>query len=113
VPKEAGNVKLSAADLSLAAVALIAGAAIAWVDTRPTWDDTGITAGALVLVAGLTSFAGMRPWLAAALVAGPLIVAEWRVVDAGLLIPSALTLTGACAGMFARRGIARPSRTVQ
>ena len=39
--------------LALLLIALTLGAAIGWVDSRPTWDDTGITAGALLLVTGL------------------------------------------------------------
>ena len=45
------------------------GAAIAYVDSRPTWDDTGITVGALVLSASISAaVAGRRPWLWALLV---------------------------------------------
>lgn len=48
--------------LLIAAVAL--GLAIAWVDSRPHWDDTGITAGSLFLSAGLLGLIGpRRPWL--------------------------------------------------
>jgi hypothetical protein len=49
---------------ALLLVALILGALIAWVDTRPTWDDTGITAGVLLLVSA--GFGALRPrfaWL--------------------------------------------------
>jgi hypothetical protein len=31
-------------------VGLLAGALVGYVDSRPTWDDTGITAGAVFLV---------------------------------------------------------------
>jgi hypothetical protein len=44
--------------------ALILGALIAWVDSRPTWDDTGITAAVLLLVSA--GFGVLRPrfaWL--------------------------------------------------
>ena len=37
--------------LSLAAIAL--GLLIAWVDSAPTWDDTGITAGMIFLTAAV------------------------------------------------------------
>jgi hypothetical protein len=53
----------------LAAFAAGMGIAIAWVDSRPAWDDTGITAvsllGASILVAWLS---GRRPLLWALLV---------------------------------------------
>jgi hypothetical protein len=45
-------------------VALILGALIAWVDSRPTWDDTGITAGVLLLISA--GFGAVHPrfaWL--------------------------------------------------
>jgi hypothetical protein len=48
----------------LLAVALSLGAAIAYVDSRPRWDDTGITAAALVLCSGILGAVGpSRPWL--------------------------------------------------
>ena len=44
--------------------ALVAGWAIAVVDAQPTWDDTGITAGAMALAAAAFGFLGpRRPWL--------------------------------------------------
>jgi hypothetical protein len=51
-------------------------AGIAWVDTRPSWDDTGVTVGALLLAAGFATGAGLRWWAAALLVAAPIFVAE-------------------------------------
>ena len=44
--------------------ALILGALIAWVDSRPNWDDTGIIAGVLLLVSA--GFGALHPrfaWL--------------------------------------------------
>ncbi len=47
-------------------VAVLTGLSIAFVDSRPTWDDTGITVGALLLVSGLLTLLGYRrPWLIA------------------------------------------------
>ena len=97
-------------DIFLSIAAVIGGALIAWVDTRPNWDDTGITAGLLILAAGSAAVAGLRPWQAATLVAGPLIVAEWRNLGLGLLIVLALTLAGACVGALIRRALAGASR---
>ena len=54
------------------AAALVIGLFIAWMDTRPTWDDTGVTAGALLIGSGLAGFLGLPFALAAAFVAGPL-----------------------------------------
>lgn len=50
----------------LLAVALLTGLFIAYVDSRPTWDDTGITAGTMLLSSGLLTLLGYRrPWLIA------------------------------------------------
>jgi hypothetical protein len=50
----------------LLAVAVLTGLFIAFVDSRPGWDDTGITAGAMLLSSGLLTLLGYRrPWLIA------------------------------------------------
>jgi hypothetical protein len=50
----------------LLALAILTGLFIAFVDSRPTWDDTGITAGAMLLSSGLFTLLGYRrPWLIA------------------------------------------------
>ena len=85
--------------------ALAAGLAIAWVDSRPTWDDTGISAAALFVASGVAAALGVRWWLAALLVAGPLLVAEWRGVGPGLLLPPAIALIGGVLGALVRRSV--------
>jgi len=48
--------------LTLAAVA--AGASVAWVDSRPHWDDTGVTATAILMTSALFGASEPRkPWL--------------------------------------------------
>jgi hypothetical protein len=50
----------------LFALAVLMGILIAFVDSRPTWDDTGITAGTMLLSSGLLTLLGYRrPWLVA------------------------------------------------
>ncbi|HLO14793.1 MAG TPA: hypothetical protein VK206_08190 [Anaerolineales bacterium] len=50
----------------LLVLAVLTGLFIAYVDSRPTWDDTGITAGAMLLSSGLLTLLGYRrPWLIA------------------------------------------------
>ena len=45
-------------------LSLVAGAVIAWMDSRPGWDDTGITAGTIVLVSALFGYLWpSRPWI--------------------------------------------------
>jgi len=50
----------------LFALGIVSGLLIAYVDTRPHWDDTGITVFALLASSGLLGLLGFRrPWLAA------------------------------------------------
>ena len=50
----------------LFALAVLMGFLIAYIDSRPTWDDTGITAGTMLLSSGLlTALGHRRPWLIA------------------------------------------------
>ena len=45
------------------AAALALGILIAYVDSRPGWDDTGITAAVLLILSGLFGYAApQRPW---------------------------------------------------
>jgi hypothetical protein len=87
------------------ALTLCAGLAIAWVDTRPHWDDTGITAGAIAIAAGAASLVRVPPWLAAALVAGPVVAAEISG-GTGVLLAVPFALAGAYLGALARRLVA-------
>lgn len=46
------------------AISLAAGIAIGWMDSRPGFDDTGVTALALLLATAVASFVAPRiPWL--------------------------------------------------
>jgi hypothetical protein len=88
--------------------ALAAGLGIAWMDSRPTWDDTGISAAALFVASGVAAALGVRWWLAALLVAGPLLVAEWRGMGPGLLLPPAIALIGGVLGALVHRSVSAP-----
>jgi len=97
------------AELALGAAAVIAGLGIAALDTRPSWDDTGITVGLLLGAAAAAAAAsGRRPWLWATLVGAPLPIVE---IAGGGATASLLALVfaaaGASIGWLARRGIER------
>ena len=99
----------------LAIVAAALGLGIAVVDSRPTWDDTGITAGVVLITAFIVSaLAGRRPWLWA------LLVGVWvpaiTIANGGdptALLALAFAVAGAYAGyavsgLWRRRAAAAP-----
>jgi hypothetical protein len=102
-------------DQSLLAAGVLAGLAIAYVDSRPNWDDTGITALALAASGGVLGLiAPRRPWLWALAVGIwiPLhvVARSLRPGSLGMLIVLAFPFAAACAGMAVRRAYAmRPS----
>lgn len=89
-----------------------AGLGIAWIDSRPHWDDAGITAGLLLLASGVLGMLGpRRPWL------WGLAVGVWIPVHLILRAPTvasiaggfvilAIPMAGAWAGMVGRRLLA-------
>ncbi len=85
-----------------AAFALLAGLAIAWLDTRPGWDDTAISAGALFISAGVAGLVGAPWWLAGGLAVAPMLIAELGG-NKGVLLALPIAFAGAIAGAFLRR----------
>jgi hypothetical protein len=65
----------------LLTIGILAGLFIAYVDSRPTWDDTGITVGTMLLTSGLLTLLGYRrPWLIA------LTVGLWTPLYEGVIL---------------------------
>ena len=90
--------------LILALIAMGTGLAIAWIDSRPRWDDTGITVGLLVLASAV--FGALRPakpwvWGLAVGVWIPLIGIGHRNPSA--LLALAAALFGAYLGAILRK----------
>lgn len=91
-------------------LAIALGLLIAWVDSRPSWDDSGITAGMVFLTAAL--FGALRPakaWVWA------LAVGIWIPLfgimlhqNFGSLLALAVAFLGAYAGALTRRFVAPP-----
>jgi hypothetical protein len=100
--------KGASAFLLLLAVAI--GLLIAWVDSRPTWDDTGVTAGTVLIAAALFSALKPRhPWLWALAVGGwTALFGILRTHNYGSLLGLAVALFGAYLGALARRAISPP-----
>jgi hypothetical protein len=95
----------------LAVLSGAAGLAIAVIDSRPGWDDTGITAGLLAVAAFVvTVVAGRRPWLWALLVGVWTPLAEIPSAGgAGSLLALAIAGMGAYAGYGLVRLFVRPA----
>jgi hypothetical protein len=91
-------------------LALAAGALIAWIDARPGWDDTGVTAGLLFVAAAACGCAWPRQaWLWA------LAVGAWIPLHAvvrhrslTMLLVLLIPLGGAYLGVAARRALSPP-----
>ena len=97
------------------ALAAINGLSIAWIDSRPTWDDTGITAGLLLLSAGVwTLFYPRRAWVFA------LAVGIWIPLngvvsthDPTMLLALIFPFIGAYAAAGIRKLTGRPQQTAR
>jgi hypothetical protein len=97
----------------LLGTALILGLLIAWVDSRPTWDDSGITAGAVLLVTALFGLAlPQRAWLWA-LAVGSWIPAFGILVhrNYGTALALVVAFGGAYAGALLRKLLMAPIQT--
>lgn len=56
-------------DPLLAVAAVVIGLGIGYVDSRPTWDDVGVTVSLLLIASAMVAgLSGRRPWLWAVLV---------------------------------------------
>ena len=86
------------------AIALVLGALITYVDSLPTWDDTGMTAGVLLITAGILGFLGpSRPWLwALALGMWIPLLGILRDQNYATLLALAVAFVGAYSGMAIR-----------
>ncbi len=91
-------------------LSLITGAVITWIDSRPTWDDTGITAAMLLVAAAVFGFLGPnRPWLWALLLG--LWIPLFGIVPDGnyqSLLAPVMTFAGAYVGKAIRGALPQP-----
>ena len=97
--------RLGAGDGVAALVALLVGSCIAYVDSRATWDDAGVTAAALLAAAGLIGFARPRAWWLVGLASGvPVLAFNVAIYGKfGSAIAIAFSLVGAAVGASMRR----------
>ena len=94
----------------LLAVALVLGGLLAYVDSSPAWDDTGVMAGVIFLTAGVLGFLGpQRPWLwALALGLWIPLLGIVQEQNYGSLVALVMAFAGAYAGMAMRKGLVPP-----
>ncbi len=99
--------------LGLVALALGIGLAVGWIDSRPAWDDAGVTAGLLVVGAALVAaIDGRRAWLWTLLVGAPLALIEVPATgSAAPLVGLLFAAIGASIGILARRAVQAGART--
>lgn len=102
IAHKSGTSRNAIASLLIGALALVVGCCIAWMDTRPGWDDTGITAGALLLGGLLAAVLGLRWWIAVLLVAGPIILAECQSAGWAVLLMLGFAVVGSALGAALR-----------
>jgi hypothetical protein len=91
----------------LTGIAVLAGLFFGYVNSRPTWDDTGILVGGLLLTCGLIALIGyQRPWLLALLVGGWIPLYDIFVNHTfGSILALIIAFVGAYAGWYLRIGV--------
>ncbi len=99
---------------ALFVVAVVAGLLIAYVDSRPTWDDTGITVAGLVLTAAIVGFFVQRqPWFFGLAIGIWIpIVPIYKTGDFKLLVVLLFPMIGVYAGWAVRKAVRRSSHSV-
>ena len=107
VTAEMARVRLRSRYRILLPLAVAAGVLITYVDAQPTWDDTGMTAGALALGAGLLGAAApRRAWLwALAIGAGIPAVEIASTHNVGSVLALGIALFAAYAGAGLRMAV--------
>jgi hypothetical protein len=83
------------------------GLAIAWMDSRPHWNDTAITVMSLLIISGFGGLLCRRAWLAALCATLPLAVTllwlDWTVSLVVLVIGYGAAIAGALLRKAVRR----------
>jgi len=107
------NERISLMQKILLAIAVAAGLFYAYVDSRPTWDDTGITVGVILLTCGLLALLGFqRPWLLALAVGIWIPLYEIITTHAyASIVALIIAFIGAYGGWAVRLGIRKTFHT--
>jgi len=91
-------------------LSVIFGISIAWIDSRPTWDDTAITVFMVLITAFACGFiASRKPWLIALLVSIWIPLAGIILTqNAGGILALVPAFAGAYAGYWFKQIITKP-----
>jgi hypothetical protein len=91
-------------------LSIVLGLAIAWIDSRPTWDDSGISAFMLAVAATLCAyFASQKPWLIALAISIWIpLISIFSTHNFGGFLAFIPAFAGAFAGYWLRVGLSRP-----
>lgn len=86
-------------------VALLIGMGIGYIDTRPTWDDTGVTVGALLVAGALAGVAAPRRfWLSGLALGLPVLIMNIGAHgNYGAALAVAASIAGAGLGALSRK----------
>ena len=107
------NERISLMQKILLGIALVAGLFFAYVDSRPTWDDTAITVGVVLLTSGLLALIGFqRPWLLALAIG--LWIPLYEIITThtyASIIALVIAFIGAYSGWAVRLGIDKTFHT--
>ncbi|HXD09674.1 MAG TPA: hypothetical protein VN653_06395 [Anaerolineales bacterium] len=97
----------------LLTIAVFAGLFLAYIDSRPAWDDTGITVGVILLTSGLLALIGFqRPWLLALAIGLWLPLYEIVTTHAyASIVALVFAFIGAYGGWAVRLGIRKTFHT--
>jgi hypothetical protein len=95
----------------LLAISNLLGLFFAWIDSRPTWDDTGVLVGMIVLAAAILGAIGpRRPWLWALGVGVWIPLHNLAANHSAASLPAlAFALAGAYAGAAVGKLAAKPT----
>jgi hypothetical protein len=85
-------------------VAMLAGATITYIDSRPNWDDTGVTAGAILLTCGILALLSPSRWWVWAFAVGSWIplFGIVRTHNYGAVLALVVAFLGALSGVGIR-----------